>query len=129
MITNPAVGVYPLVEKITMGEIKATTATSHKHVYGRINILRHIVNKYTVNTDDVPLEPVLGQAFMALKHREEDVRLVAYQLMFEMYKVIGQSLRGYCHNVEENRKNILLTGFDKIDQGEELSYDDIGALI
>ena len=89
MITNPAVGVYPLVEKITMGEIKATTATSHKHVYGRINILRHIVNKYTVNTDDVPLEPVLGQAFMALKHREEDVRLVAYQLMFEMYKVIG----------------------------------------
>ena len=88
------------------GTRKATTATSHKHVHGRIDILRHVVANYKVNTDDVPLEPVLGQAMVALKHREEDVRLAAYQLMFEMYKIVGSPLRGYTHNVEENRKKI-----------------------
>jgi len=35
MITHPAIGVLTLVEKITHGEVKATTATSHKHTLGR----------------------------------------------------------------------------------------------
>ncbi len=60
MISHPVVGVYTLVEKLTKGEIKATAATSHRHVLGRNQILSFIVQKYKVNTEDVPLEPVLA---------------------------------------------------------------------
>lgn len=35
MITHPAIGILTLVEKLTLGEIKATTATSHWHILGR----------------------------------------------------------------------------------------------
>jgi len=34
MISHPAIGVLTLVEKLTLGEVKATTATSHRHILG-----------------------------------------------------------------------------------------------
>lgn len=95
IVTHPVIGVYTLVEKITKGEIKATAATSHRHVLGWNQILSYIVQKYKVNTDDVPLEPVLAQALYGLKNWEEDVRVVSYRLMFDIYKVLGKPIKGY----------------------------------
>ncbi len=43
LMHSPAIGVFPLVEKITQGEVKATTATSHRHTLGRNTLLSTIV--------------------------------------------------------------------------------------
>ena len=60
MIENPAIGVYTLVEKLTMGEVKATSANSHRHILGRNSVLYEIVKRFKISTDEVPLEPVMG---------------------------------------------------------------------
>ena len=86
MTEHPCIGVNLIVEQITKGQVKETAAKSHKHIYGRMNLLKEIVKRYDVNTKDVPLDTVLSYALSGFKHPKEDVRAISYIMVFEIYK-------------------------------------------
>ncbi|CAI2384678.1 unnamed protein product [Moneuplotes crassus] len=131
MIEHPCIGVNLIVEQITKGQVKETAAKSHRHIYGRMNLLKEIVKKYDVNTKDVPLDEVLSYALTGFKHPKEDVRAISYIMVFEIYKNIGKVLRSYIGNLQKNQLEILEQGFQSIDAGADITdnEDDVKLLM
>jgi len=121
MTDHPTVGVKLIVEQITKGQVKETAAKSHRHIYGRMNLLKEIVKRFDVNTKDVPLDEVLSYALTGFKHPKEDVRAISYVMVFEIYKNIGKVLRSYLGNLQKNQLEILEQGFQSIDGGADIT--------
>ena len=71
MAEHPTLGPENIIEKLTRGIIKATTANSHKHLVGRGELLEFLVLKYYFDKDyaeNMPFEPILEFALQGLKH-------------------------------------------------------------
>lgn len=133
MTDHNCVGVNLIIEQITKGQVKETAAKSHRHIHGRMNLLKSLLlhQRYDVNTKDVPLDTVLSYALTGFKHPKEDVRTVAYIMVFEIYKSIGKILKSYLGHIPENQLNILNQGFDLIDEGSDITAneDDVKLLM
>ena len=139
MTEHHAIGVFLIVESITKGQVKETTSRSYRHIHGRMNLLKEIIKRYDVNTKDVPLETVLSYALTGFKHPREEVRAVAYTIVFELYKVLGAILRSYLGTMQKDQQlkyedgsipvnksqmNILEQGFKSIDDGYDITDDE-----
>jgi len=124
MTEHPCVGVNLIVEQITKGQVKETAAKSHRHIYGRMNLLKEIIKRYDVNTKDIPLDTVLSYALTGFKHAKEDVRAMSYIMVFEIYKNIGKILRSYIGNLQKNQLEILEQGFQSIDDGADITANE-----
>lgn len=124
MTEHPCVGVGLIVEQITKGQVKETAAKSHRHIYGRMNLLKEIVKRYDINTKDIPLDTVLAYALTGFKHPKEDVRAISYIMVFEMYKNIGKILKSYLGHLQKNQMDILEQGFQSIDEGADITANE-----
>jgi hypothetical protein len=124
MTEHPCIGVRLIVEQITRGQVKETAAKSHKHIYGRMSLLKEIIKRYDVNTKDIELTSVLSYALTGFKHPKEDVRAMSYIMVFEIYKNIGKLLRSYLGNLQKNQLEILEQGFQSIDEGSDITANE-----
>lgn len=124
MTEHPNVGTHLIVEQITQGQVKETAAKSHRHIYGRMNLLKEIIKRYDINTKEIPLDTVLAYALTGFKHPKEDVRAISYIMVFEMYKNFGKLLRSYLGNLQKNQLEILEQGFKSIDEGADITANE-----
>jgi len=69
--------------------MKEVKAGSHRHIIGRLSLLKKIVEEYKINNAEVPFQPVVEYALNGFKNSNGEVRSASYHLLLSIYACVG----------------------------------------
>jgi len=117
MVKNPAIScnlcVTTLIKNVASGKHKTTTST--KHVLAKLGLLRQIIKEFSINNADVPFSPVVEYVVKYLENSNVDIRTASFNLVVDIYQIIGPKLKGLLSSVRPTQMEMLQKEFDSIE--------------
>ncbi|CAK92457.1 unnamed protein product (macronuclear) [Paramecium tetraurelia] len=91
--------------------------SSVRHIQARLMLIYNLIQKYKINNERVPYNPVMDVALKYLDHSAEQVRTCAIYIITEIYKNQGDKVRESIKGIRPAQQQILEELFYKIDNG------------
>lgn len=107
--------VMQLLKNTSVGKHKTTNSV--KHMIAKLGLLRQIVREFGINNADVPYTPTVEYAVRNIENSNVDVRTAAFNLTLDIYKLVGDKLRGNLTGLRQNQLELLEKEFDAIGGG------------
>jgi centrosomal protein CEP104 len=109
------VGHKTVFEDLITGQVKKTLVKSARHLSGRLNLISRMIENFGLNSNDVPLDPLMTYAINGYKDPNKDVRDASFNLIMNVYKYLGEGVRKYFKDLRQAQINTLEEGFENID--------------
>jgi hypothetical protein len=109
--------VQALVKNPSGSNTKLKNLNSTKHVLARLGLLRQIIQEYKVANQNVPYNNVITYVIEKLENSNADIRQAAFNIIVDIYSLIGEKIRGDLANVRPQHMEMLQKEFDNIGGG------------
>lgn len=107
--------VMQLLKNTSVGKHKTTNST--RHTIAKLNLLRQIVREFGINNADVPYTPAVEFVVRNIENSNVDIRTAAFNLIMDIYKLVGDKLRGNLTGLRQNQLELLEKEFDAVGGG------------
>ena len=107
--------VMQLLKNTSVGKHKTTNST--RHMVAKLGLLRQIVREFGINNSEVPYTPVVEYAVRNIENSNVDIRTSAFNLTMDIYKLVGDKLRGNLTGLKQKQLELLEKEFDAIGGG------------
>lgn len=109
--------VQALVKNPTGNNTKLKNINSTKHVLARLGLLRQIIQEYKIANQNVPYNNVITYVIDKLENSNADIRQAAFNIIVDIYGIVGEKMRGDLANVRPQHMEMLQKEFDNVAGG------------
>ena len=104
--------IMQLLKNTSVGKHKTTNST--RHTIAKLNLVRQIVREFKINNSEVPYTPVVEFVVRNIENSNVDIRTAAFNLIMDIYKLVGDKLRGNLTGLRQNQLELLEKEFDSV---------------